>query len=96
MKFPTINQHISKIQALILSVSFGCCVEMPGELMSYELWSRILFYKHSSMINLRLQNQSTVVAGEGQLIVKEVIECAMVHLEVKLVSYQNLRIESKW
>lgn len=96
MKSSNINQHVSKMQALILSVSFGCCTEMPEELMSYEVWSRILFYKHTSIINLRLYNQSGAEAGEGQLIVKEVIECAMGHLEVKLVSYQNLRLESKW
>lgn len=95
MKSSNINQCASKIQALLLSVSFGCCPEMPGSWWVMNCEAGSFSTRHSSIINLMLYKPSGREAGEGQRIVKEVIDCAMVHLEVKLVNYQNLRFERK-
>lgn len=51
--------------------------------------------RHSSTTELRLYKQSDAVTKEGQLIVKEISDPTVVHLEVRVVSYQNLRVENK-
>lgn len=51
--------------------------------------------RHSSTLEPWLYNQSDAETEEGQLIVKEISEPTVVHLEVRLVSYQNLRVENK-
>lgn len=51
--------------------------------------------RHSLTIELWLYNQSDAETEEGQLIVKEISEPTVVHLKVRLVSYQNFSVEDK-
>lgn len=67
----------------------------PGSWGSYELWTSILFFKTFFNNRALLYNQSDAETEEGQLIVKEISEPTVVHLKVRLVSYQNLSVEDK-